>query len=129
MNRETQGERRSYRPSMQPPLWMLFGAGGMLSALFGWMLVWVTGIAAPLGIGSAASFLTYENALALARNPAGKLFLLAVVALFMWHAAHRIYHTLHDFGIKGGRAPWLACYGVALGVTVLATYRLLLIGF
>lgn len=115
--------------SMQPPFWLLFGAGGMLSALFGWMLVFLTGIAVPLDYAAARSMVTYEHVLALARNPIGKLFILAVIALFMWHAAHRIYHTLHDFGIKPGVAPWLACYGVALVVSGLAVFRLLLIGF
>ena len=114
---------------MQPPLWMLFGAGGMLSALLGWMLVFLTGVAAPLDLAAGRALLTYDNALALARNPVGKAFLFAVVALFMWHAAHRIYHTLHDFGVRTGPAAWLACYGVAIAVTVLAAYRLLLIGF
>ena len=32
--------------SNQPVFWLLFGAGGMLSALFGVGLVFVTGIAA-----------------------------------------------------------------------------------
>ena len=117
------------RPSVQPPLWLLFGAGGMLSALVGWMLVLITGIAAPNDLAGAGEILAYDNVLAFARNPFGKAFLFAVVALFMWHAAHRIYHTLHDFGLRPGPAPWCACYGVALAASVLAAYRLLLIGF
>jgi fumarate reductase subunit D len=115
--------------SMQPPLWLLFGAGGMLSALIGWMLVFLTGIAAPLDLFSVRGLITYENVLAFARNPIGKLFAFAVVALFMWHAVHRIYHSLHDFGVHPGPAAWLSCYGVAIGVTALAGYRLLLVGF
>lgn len=118
-----------YKPSAQPPLWMLFGAGGMISALIGWMLVLLTGIAAPLDLFSAKSLLTYENVLAFARNPLGKLFLFACVSLFLWHAAHRIYHTLHDLGIRAGVASWLWCYGVALLVTVLVAFRLILLGF
>ena len=117
------------KPSRQPPLWLLFGAGGMLSALVGWMLVFLTGIAAPLDLAGGRAIVSYDNVLALARNPLGKLFLLAVVALFMWHAAHRIYHTLHDFGVRTGPVPWLACYGLALAVTGLATARLLALGF
>ena len=30
--------------SSQPPFWLMFGAGGMLSALIGWMLVLITGM-------------------------------------------------------------------------------------
>ena len=115
--------------STQPPLWLLFGAGGMLSALFGWMLVLLTGIAAPLDLFSARSMLSYDHMLAFARNPFGKAFVFAVVSLFMWHAAHRIFHTLHDFGVRAGPAAWLACYGVALAATVIAAWRLLSLGF
>ena len=115
--------------STQPPLWLMFGAGGMLSALIGWMMVFLTGVAAPLDLLGARGLLSYENVLAFARNPIGKLFLFAVVALFMWHAAHRIYHTLHDFGVHPGPVAWLSCYGVALAVTVLAAFRLLSLGF
>jgi fumarate reductase subunit D len=107
---------------------MLFGAGGMLSALVGWMLVWHTGIAAPLDLFVTRTLLSYDNVLAFARNPLGKVFLLAVISLFMWHAAHRIFHTLHDFGIRTGLAAWLACYGVALAATIIAAWRLLALG-
>ena len=117
------------KPSRQPPLWLLFGAGGMLSALVGWMLVLLTGIAGPLDLMSADKILSYDNVLAFARNPLGKAFVFAVVSLFMWHAAHRSYHTLHDFGIRAGAAAWIACYGLALVVTAVAAWRLLSLGF
>lgn len=117
------------KPSTQPPLWLLFGAGGMLSALVGWMLVLITGIGAPMDVLGTRSMLSYENVLAFARNPLGKGFLLAVISLFMWHAAHRIFHTLHDFGIRTGPVAWLACYGLSLVVTVVAAWRLLALGF
>jgi fumarate reductase subunit D len=42
--------------------------------------------------------------LALAQNWAGKGFLFVVIALFAWHAAHRIFHSLHDLGVHGRRA-------------------------
>lgn len=114
--------------SNQPPFWLLFGAGGMLSALLGAALVFITGIAAPLGLEPRAA-MSYPDLLAFARNPAGKAFLFAVVSLFAWHGAHRIYHTLHDLGIPTGLIAKLACYGVALLVTVRAAYTLLAIGF
>jgi fumarate reductase subunit D len=55
----------------------------------------------------------------------GKLFLLAVIALFLFHGAHRIFHTLHDFGLRTGIAGWLACYGVAFGGSLTAAAALL----
>ena len=111
--------------SSQPPFWLLFGAGGMLSALIGAMLVFITGVAAPLGLFGADTALTYEHAAAFAGHPLGKLFLVAVIALFLWHGAHRIYHTLHDFGVRLGAFAWLACYGVALAGTITAALALI----
>lgn len=110
--------------SNQPPFWMLFGAGGMLSALIGAMLVAITGLAAPLGVRPAAAALEYANLLAFARHPVGAAFLFAVVTLFLWHAAHRIYHTLHDFGIHPGPFAWACCYGVAIAGTLAAAASL-----
>ena len=115
--------------SSQPPLWLLFGAGGMLSALMGAALVFVTGIAAPLGWEGWAGTLDHGGALAFARGVPGKAFLFLIVSLFLWHAAHRIFHTLHDFGIHAGRLAWAACYGGALAGTFLAAGALLAIGF
>lgn len=114
--------------SSQPPLWLLFGAGGMLSALIGAALVFVTGIAVPLGWGLPANAMDYPHALEFARNPLAKLFILAVISLFLWHAAHRIYHTLHDFGIRTGTGEWLACYGTAMAGTAAAALALAGIG-
>jgi fumarate reductase subunit D len=114
--------------SNQPPFWLLFGAGGMLSALVGAALVFVTGAAVPLGLEPRAA-MSYERVLAFARNGAGKAFLFAVVSLFAWHGAHRIYHTLHDLGIPAGFIAKLSCYGTALLVTVVAAYALLSVGF
>ena len=31
-----------------------------------------------------------------------RLLLLAVISLFLFHAAHRIYHGLHDLGVHAG---------------------------
>lgn len=115
--------------SNAPIFWLLFGAGGMLSALLGPMLVFITGFAVPLGWGLPANFMTYPRMLAFAQNWLGKGFLFVVIALFAWHAAHRIFHSLHDVGIHGGTAAKLACYGSALLVTVVAAASLWSVGF
>ena len=114
------------KPSRQPPLWALFGAGGMLSALFGAALVFVTGLAVPLGV-LPESALAYPRVHAFASSLVGKAFLFFVVSLFLWHAAHRIFHTLHDFGVPTGRVSWAACYGTALAGTVVAAVVLALL--
>ena len=52
-----------------------------------------------------------------------------VIALFTWHAMHRIFHSLHDVGLHTGVMAKLVCYGGALTVTVLVASALLVIGF
>ena len=84
--------------SNAPIFWSLFGAGGMLSALIGPALVFVTGIAVPLGFLLGTDAMSYPRMLHFAGNWAGKAFVFAVIALFLWHAAHRIFHSLHDLG-------------------------------
>jgi fumarate reductase subunit D len=115
--------------SNAPVFWLLFGAGGMLSALLGTALVYITGIAAPLNMPPAAGLFEYSRTLAFAHHWLGKIFLFVVIALFAWHAMHRIYHSLHDVGIPAGTSAKLACYGTALILTVLAGWSLLAIGF
>ncbi len=115
--------------SNAPVFWLLFGAGGMLSALLGAMLVFITGIAAPLGWLLPTHLLSYSRVLALAQNGLGKGCLFVVIALFAWHAAHRILHSLHDLGVHMSAAAKLACYGAAFGITGVAAAGLLSIGF
>ena len=115
--------------SKQPIFWLLFGAGGMLSALIGWMLVFITGIALPLGIFFAPDAFSYDNALAFHRHWAGKAFTFAVISLFLWHGAHRIFHSLHDVGVKATAASAWVCYGVAFAGTAVAAVVLASLGF
>ena len=74
--------------SNKPIFWSLFGAGGMLSALIGPMLIFITGIAAPGGLLLPADPLRYERILAFAQNPAGKLALLSVIASWICWGVH-----------------------------------------
>jgi fumarate reductase subunit D len=105
--------------SNAPIYWSLFGAGGMLSALVG------PGVVAAI----LADKLDYAHAHAFAQNIVGKAFLFAIASLFLWHAAHRIFHTIHDFDIKPGLGSWFLCYGVALAGTIVSASALLRIGF
>lgn len=115
--------------SNAPFFWLMFGAGGMLSALFGTALVLITGLATPLGIGLKPGFMDYARMMAFAQNFIGKGFVFVVIALFAWHAAHRIFHSLHDVGIHSGTMAKLLCYGSAFVMTLVAAYSLLHIGF
>lgn len=115
--------------SIAPLFWLLFGAGGMLAALFGPALVLLTGILIPHGWLVPERVGSYANVLAFARNPIGKLALLAVIALLFWHAAERLFLTLHD--MRAGpirRLRWIA-YGTAALLSALVLVVLLMIGF
>lgn len=115
--------------SNAPIFWALFGAGGMLSALTGPVLVFVTGIAIPIGFILSPEVMRYQNMLGFAQNVLGKLGIIAIIVLYLWHAAHRIFKSLHDVGIHPGPAAKLACYGTAFAGSVLALYATLAVGF
>lgn len=115
--------------SNKPVFWALFGGGGMLSALIGPMLIFITGIAVPMGFLLPADALHYDRMLAFARNPVGKLAILAVISLFLFHGCHRMYHCLHDFGVHVSPALKAAFHGFAIIGTLLALYLLFSIGF
>jgi fumarate reductase subunit D len=115
--------------SNAPIFWLLFGGGGMLAALFGTMLVFITGVAVPLGWPLPTEVLSYPHALGFARNLIGKVFLLAVIALFAWHAAHRLLCSVHDLGIHKTVAVKSVFYGSAALITAIAAFSLVAIGF
>jgi fumarate reductase subunit D len=119
---------RTWKRSNAPILWVMFGGGGTLSSLFGPALILITGLLVPLGM-MASGTMSYAHTLALAQNPIGKLFLFAVIMLFAWHAVHRLYKSLHDFGIHPGPVPALCCYGSAAVITLVAAFSLLRVGF
>ena len=115
--------------SNAPIFWGLFGAGGMFSALFGPMAVFITGIAIPLGILLPADAMSYAKMHAFAQNFIGKGFIFALIALSLWFAAHRVFHSLHEFGIHAGFGFKLLSYGVAFVSTVISAVVLLGLGF
>lgn len=112
----------------EPVVWSLFGAGGMLVAMLTPMLVLITGVLVPIGLISPET-LSYERMLAFAQNPLGKLILLTIIALPLWHAFHRIYHCLHDFGIRTNALHLALTYGVALVLSLVTLVLVLRVGF
>jgi fumarate reductase subunit D len=121
--------RSAPKRSIAPVFWLLFGAGGMLSALFGPALIILTGLMLPLGWGVPASFADFPHVLAFVRHPLGKLVALAVIALFFWHGAERMFLTLKD--MRAGPLPLLRflTYGVAALLSLVTIALLLAIGF
>jgi fumarate reductase subunit D len=110
--------------SNKPIFWSLFGAGGMLAALTGPALVFITGIAGPLKLTDMG----YERAAALAHNGFGKLAIFLVISLFLFHGCHRLYHCLHDFGIHVGPGLKALFHGFAAAGTLATVFLLAAIG-
>jgi len=107
--------------SLEPFLWLLFSSGGVLAALLLPVLIFLFGLAFPLGWLSAPD---YEHLLALFRHPATRVVLLLLCALALFHAAHRLRYTLYD-GLQIKHLYEVVnpvCYGGAIVGTVLAGY-------
>jgi fumarate reductase subunit D len=107
----------------EPLLWMLFSAGGVLSALLMPMLVLLFGLAFPLGWIAPPS---YEHLRAVASYPLSRLIMSALVVLSLFHWAHRFRHTLYD-GLQIKHLDELVailCYGSALAVSAVAAVLL-----
>lgn len=112
-----------YRKSNEPFWWALFGAGGVLSAMFTPVLLVLLAIAIPLGWMEAP---THESLYSAIEHPIIRLVLLAMIALPLFHWAHRFRFTLYD-GLQVKHLNELIaviCYGGALAGTVAAGYFL-----
>ena len=108
---------------IEPFLWLLFSAGGVLAALLLPALLFLFGLAFPLGWLSPPG---HGHLLAVLHHPLtrGALFLLCMLALFHW--AHRFRYTLYDgLQIKHlNELINLLCYGGAVVGSVVAAYLL-----
>jgi fumarate reductase subunit D len=96
--------------SNKPIFWSLFAAGGTLAAFLAPVLVLLFLLAS---LGHAPDLLSYTRLHDFAAHWFGKLFLLAVITLFLWHAAHRLRVTLHDFGLRQDARVAVVVYLVA----------------
>lgn len=108
------------RRSSEPVFWLLFAAGGVVAAMLLPALVLLTGIAGPLGWLPRGA-LGYDRLVQLLEAWPAKAVVFVVVSLLFWHAMHRIVHSLHDLGLRGGHDLFrLFGYGLA-GVATLLT--------
>ena len=109
--------------SNEPFLWALFSSGGMVAALLIPILLFLYGLAFPLGWLAAPS---YHSTLALVRHPLTRLVLFVACSLPLFHWAHRFRFTLYDgLQIKHlNEVIIVCCYGGAIVGTALAGYIL-----
>ncbi len=108
---------------IEPFLWALFSAGGVVAALLIPVQLFLFGLAFPLGWISAPS---YESLHALARHPLTRIYLFVLCSLPLFHWAHRFRYTLYD-GLQIKHLNELItvfCYGGALLGTGVAGYLL-----
>ena len=109
--------------SIEPLLWTLFSAGGVLAALLMPSLAFLFGLAFPLGWLSPPG---HEHLLAVLRHPLTRVVLLLLCILSLFHWAHRFRYTLYDgLQIKHlNELVNLLCYGGAIVGSVLMAYLL-----
>ena len=109
--------------SNEPFLWLLFSAGGVVSALLMPVHLLLFGLAFPLGWLDAPG---QEKLLALVRHPVTRIYLLIFCSLPLFHWAHRFRFTLYDgLQIKHLNEMVAALsYGAALAGSGLAAYLL-----
>ena len=108
--------------SNKPIVWGLFAAGGMVTALFTPVLTFLTLLTA---LRFTPILFTYECLHTIASYWIGKLSIFVFVTLSLWHAAHRMRITAHDFGIRSDLLIATMLYVVAAIGTILTGFSLL----
>jgi fumarate reductase subunit D len=103
--------------SNKPIVWSLFAAGGTLAALLAPVLTLLLLMAA---LGRTPTLLDYDQLRAFCAHWFGKLFLFTVIALFLWHAAHRLRITLFDLGLRRDLLVAVLLYLAAAAGTLLS---------
>ena len=109
--------------SNEPFLWALFSAGGVLAAFFLPVLLFLYGLAFPLGWLNPP---TYQETLELVQYPLASLTLFLICSLSLFHWAHRFRFTLDDgLQLKHlNKLIGVCCYGTAIVGTTTAGYLL-----
>jgi len=106
--------------SNEPIWWSLFSAGGVVAAFLVPVLIFLTGIAWPLGWISADT-LEYAKLQALLSNPLARIICFIIISLPLFHWAHRFRYTLIDLGVKSLHTLIaVLCYGAAIVGTIIA---------
>jgi fumarate reductase subunit D len=108
------------RVTLEPLLWLLFSAGGVVAALVIPVLLLLFGLAFPLGLSPPS----HEHMLAVLGHPLSRVTILVSCTLLLFHSAHRVRFTLYDgLQIKHlNELIVLLVYGAVLLGTVVAGY-------
>jgi fumarate reductase subunit D len=105
----------------EPLLWLLFSAGGVVSALVMPPLLLLFGVAFPLAWLRPPA---HGHLLAVLGHPLTRLVLFGLCSLSLFHWAHRFRHTLYDgLQIKHlNEVIAVLCYGGAIAGSFVAAY-------
>ena len=111
------------KKTIEPFWWALFGAGGTCAAFIIPVLLFLNGLAIPLGWIKPPAF---EHMFDLVTHPLTRLFLFVVISLSFFHWAHRFRFTLYD-GLQLKHLDQLIAvltYGSAIAGTLIAAFTL-----
>ena len=120
----TSSKPKTYKASHKPIIWSLFAAGGTVTALLLPALIVLIALAVPMGLLSAETF-SYTRVVDLLSNPLVKLAIFGIIFLSLWHAAHRMRCTMHDFGIRADGLVIFLFYGTALIMSIVLAIALI----
>ncbi len=107
--------------SNEPVVWLLFGSGATVSAIFYPVLILIIGFLLPFGL--IDKFNVTELVYFL-HSWIGKLAILVLLIFPMWCAMHRIHHGLHDFKIHVP-ASGVIFYGLSTLYSVLVFFAVI----
>jgi fumarate reductase subunit D len=100
------------RRRVEPLVWLMFSAGGVLAAVVLPSLALLFGLAFPLGWLDRPD---HEHLVAVVGHPVTVAVLLGTFVLLLVHSAHRFRFTLYDgLQIKAKRTVAVLCYGTAI---------------
>ena len=109
------------RTTVEPYVWLMFSGGGVIAALTFPVLLFLLGVAIPLGWVSPPD---HGHLLAVLSHPLTRLGLVVMCAMALVHAAHRLRFTLQD-GLQLHKYHALlatVAYGGALAGAIAAGY-------
>ena len=109
--------------STEPFLWLAFSAGGVLAALLIPSLLFLFGVAFPLGWLHPPE---HAQMLTVLGHPLARLIVFLLCTLSLFHWAHRFRYTLYD-GLQLSHLSELIAaitYGFATFLSLLAAYLL-----
>jgi fumarate reductase subunit D len=113
------------RRTLEPFLWTLFSAGGVVAALLIPVHLLLFAFVFPLGLVEQPP--SYEALRRLVSHPLTRIYLLILCTLPLFHAAHRLRYTLYD-GLQIKHLNEIInpiCYGGALVGSGLAIWWLI----